>query len=278
MGMELRDNPRNQDGIGERELLTVSFGTSYNDSRIKTIGAIEETFEREFPEYSVRRAFTSEMIIHRIKSRDGESIDHVTDALERAVRNGVRYLVIQPTHVMNGLEYNDLEAEAKKYAGKFETMAIGAPLLTSDEDFRSVIRVITERTKEYDEPGTAICFMGHGTEAASNLVYAKMQDMLRAAGYDNYLIGTVEAAPGLPDVLEEVRAGGYGRVVLAPLMIVAGDHANNDMAGDEEDSWKSEFLRAGCEVVCLMRGLGEFPEIQELFASHVREAVNVPSI
>ena len=268
------DNPRNQDEIGENELMVVSFGTSYNDSRRLTIGAIEGAIETAFPDWSVRRGFTSQIIIDHVKSRDGVSIDNVGEALKRAADNGVKNLVIQPTHLMDGLEYNDLVEEAATYSDAFEKMAIGKPLLTSDADFDTVAKAITKATAEYDDGETAICFMGHGTEAASNQVYTKMQQVLTDGGYKNYYIGTVEASPTLDDVLAQVKAGDYKRVVLEPLMIVAGDHANNDMAGDEEGSWKTTFENAGYQVECLVRGLGEMEEIQQLFVEHAQEAVD----
>lgn len=268
------DNVRNQDEIGENELMVVSFGTSYNDSRRMTIGAIEDAIEKAFPDYSVRRGFTSQIIIDHVKSRDKIAIDNVGEALERASENGVKNLVIQPTHLMNGLEYNDLVNEVAEYSDAFERVAIGEPLLTSDDDFKAVIQAITEATKEYDDGETAICFMGHGTEAESNQVYAKMQEMLTEAGYENYYIGTVEATPSVEDVLAAVQKGQYKNVVLEPLMIVAGDHANNDMAGDEEGSWKTTFEGAGYEVTTLVRGLGEMEGIQQLFVEHAQKAVD----
>ena len=268
------DNPRNQDEIGERELLVVSFGTSYNDSRRLTIGAIEEAMEQSFPDYSVRRGFTSQIIIDRVKNRDHIAMDNVKEALERARDNGVKELVIQPTHLMDGLEYGDLVEEAAQYSDAFEKVAVGKPLLTSEEDFKAVAQAIAEDTAQYDDGDTAICFMGHGTEAQANQVYAKMQETLSAAGYDHYYVGTVEASPSLEDVMEAVKKGGYKRVVLKPLMIVAGDHANNDMAGDDEDSWKNIFEKEGYEVICLLNGLGELEAVQQLFADHARAAID----
>ena len=268
------DDPRNGDGIGETELLAVSFGTSYNDSRRLTIGAVEEAMEEAFPDYSVRRAFTSQIIIDHIKSRDGVAIDNVREALDRAADNGVKNLVIQPTHLMNGLEYTDLVNEAAEYADAFEKIAVGEPLLTSEEDFQAVMKAVTDATAEYDDGETAICLMGHGTEAESNQVYARMQETLANAGFDNYFVGTVEAEPALEDVLEAVQAGAYKRAVLMPLMVVAGDHAHNDMAGDEDDSWKTAFENAGYEVVCLVKGLGELEAVQQLFVEHAQAAAD----
>ena len=268
------DNVRNQDEIGEKELLVASFGTSFNDNRRLTIGAIENAMEKEFPDYSVRRGFTAQIIIDHVERRDGIHIDNMDEALERAINNGVKTLVVQPTHLMNGLEYEELTGQLAEYADSFEQIAVGEPLLTSDDDFNRVMKAIVEATAEYDDGETAICFMGHGTEAASNEVYGKMQDLLKANGYDNYYVGTVEAEPSLEDVLTAVQAGDYKKVVLEPLMIVAGDHANNDMAGDEEGSWKTEFENAGYEVTCILRGLGELPEIQQILVEHAQKAID----
>lgn len=268
------DNVRNQDEIGEKELLVASFGTSFNDNRRLTIGAIENAMEKAFPDYSVRRGFTAQIIIDHVERRDGIHIDNMDEALDRAINNGVKTLVVQPTHLMNGLEYEELTGQLAEYADSFEQVAVGEPLLTSDDDFNRVMKAIVEATAEYDDGETAICFMGHGTEAASNEVYGKMQDLLKANGYDNYYVGTVEAEPSLEDVLTAVQAGDYKKVVLEPLMIVAGDHANNDMAGDEEGSWKTEFKNAGYEVTCILRGLGELPEIQQILVEHAQKAID----
>lgn len=269
-----KDNPRNQDEIGEKELLVVSFGTSFNDNRVATIGAIENAMEEAFPEYSVRRGFTAQIIIDHVKNRDGEVIDNFGEALNRAIDNGVKTLVVQPTHLMNGLEYNDVMDELAQYAEEFEQVAVGEPLLTSDEDYQTVISAITDDTKAQDDGETAIVFMGHGTEAESNQIYATMQEKLTEAGFANYFVGTVEASPSLDDVLAAVQAGEYKKVVLQPLMIVAGDHANNDMAGDEDGSWKKTFEDAGYEVTCNLKGLGEMPAIQELLVAHAQAAID----
>ena len=267
------DDPLNQDGIGEKELLVVSFGTSFNDSRRLTVGAIEKALQEAYPDWSVRRAFTSQIIIDHLAKRDGEIIDNVHDALERAIKNGVKILVVQPTHLMDGFEYNDLKKELAAYADAFDRIVLGDALLTIDRDFDMVAEAIVEATAAYDDGETAVCFMGHGTEAASNSVYAKMQTVLSEAGCEHYYIGTVEAEPSVEDVLESVRAGSYKRVVLRPLMIVAGDHANNDMAGDEADSWKSVFEAAGYEVSCVVEGLGQPPAIRQLIVEHAGEAM-----
>ena len=266
------ENTRNQDGIGAWELLAASFGTSYQDTRCRTIGAIEEDLEQAFPEYSVRRGFTSRMIINRVKTRDQIAIDSLEEALRRAADNGVKRLIVQPTHMMDGFEYTALADKVAEYSRFFEAAAVGKPLLSSEGDFQAVIQALTEETEEYDDGETAFCFMGHGTEAQANHVYRKLQEMFLAAGHENYFIGTVEAEPALEEVLAQVKKGSYKRAVLQPLMIVAGDHANNDMAGDEEGSWKRAFEEAGYEVSCILKGLGELEKIRRIFVRHAKEA------
>lgn len=259
----------------DKVILVVSFGTSYNDSRDITIGAIENAIADAYPEYGVRRAFTSQIIIDILKERDGLEIDNVEAALDRAVADGVKELAVQPTHLMNGYEYNDLAKALADYIDKFDKIVLAEPLLTSDADFDAVIKAITEKTASYDDGETAVCFMGHGTEAASNKVYARLQERLTQGGYDNYYIGTVEAEPSLEDVMTALKAKGtYKKVVLEPLMVVAGDHANNDMAGEEEDSWKTVLAKEGYEVECILEGLGQIPAIQDIYAEHIGTAIS----
>ena len=267
-----KDDPLNADGIGETEVLVVSFGTSFNDSRVATIGAIEKAMQKAFPGYSVRRGFTANIVINHILKRDDEKIDDITEALDRAVANGVKNLLVQPTHLMAGFEYDDVVAEVEKYADKFDTVVIGKQILDTDEDFNTVIKAITEATAaQAKEADTAVCFMGHGTEHASNAVYAKIETMLHEQGYANYFIGTVEAEPSLQDAVDAVKAAGYKKVYVEPLMIVAGDHANNDMADPEdEESWVSLFAAAGIEATPILRGLGELPAIQDLLVEHLK--------
>lgn len=270
-----KDKPRNEDNIGENELLVVSFGTSFNDSRVATIGAIEDAMEKAFPDYSVRRGFTANIIIEHVFRRDGETIDDVKEALDRAVSNGVKNLLVQPTHLMNGYEYGDLRnLLEKKYADKFESITIGAPLLTSDEDFTEVALAMVNAAKDaVKDDKTAVCYMGHGTTAESNSIYTRMQEELKAAGHDNYFIGTVESAPTAADLVKAVKEAGYEKVVLRPMMIVAGDHANNDMADENDpESWYSVFSAAGLAVDCQINGLGELPEIQQLLVEHAKNA------
>jgi len=253
-------------------VLVVSFGTSYNDSRDATIGAIEKAIQDANPDKEVRRAFTSQIIIDKLKDRDGLEIDNVEEAFDRLVKDGVKELIVQPTHVMSGFEYDDLMAVVEANRSKFQSVKVGSPLLTTDADYTAVIGAITAATAEYDDGKTLITFMGHGTEHASNATYAKLQGMLTDAGKTNYCIGTVEAEPSLEDVVAAAKAGGYTRVVLEPLMVVAGDHANNDMAGDEEDSWKTVLQNEGFEVVPVLRGLGQIEGVRAVYVDHVKNA------
>ena len=267
------DLVRNEDGIGENELLVVSFGTSYNDSRRLTIGGIEAAIADAIPDYSVRRGFTAQIVIDHVERRDGIHIDNMTEALDRAIDNGLKVLVVQPTHLMHGFEYDDVVAELAEYADAFEQVVVAEPLLTSDEDFDRVADIMIGLLSDYDDGQTALVYMGHGTEHESNSVYARMQQVLTDKGAENYYVGTVEAAPSLEDVMAAMEGKGYTRVVLRDMMVVAGDHANNDMAGDEEDSWKSILTDAGYEVECVLEGLGQVPEIQQIYVEHAQAAV-----
>ncbi len=264
----------NAEAANDKAILVVSFGTSYNDSRNITIGGIESAITENFPEYEVRRAFTSQIIIDKLQQRDGIEIDNVTEALDSLVADGFKTLVVQPTHLMHGYEYDDLAKELNNYKGKFHSIAFGEPLLTSEEDIAAVIACITARTASYIDDKTAVVFMGHGTEHEANAIYATLQEKITAAGHSHYIIGTVEATPSLDDVIAKVKASGFTRVVLEPLMVVAGDHANNDMAGDEEDSWKTALKAEGIEVQSILEGLGQFNEIQDIYVKHVKTAIN----
>lgn len=259
------------DAAAEKVVLAVSFGTSYDSSRDKTIGAIEKALQEAFPDYEVRRAFTSQTIID-ILAEDGLEIDNVTQAMDRLVDDGVKEVIVQPTHVMNGAEYDDTIAEITPYADKFDSFKVGEPLLISDEDFTKVADVLVADTAEYNNEGTAIVFMGHGTHHEANATYAKMQQVFADGGHDNYFVGTVEADPTLEDVMALIEPTGATKVVLLPLMVVAGDHATNDMAGDEEDSWKTILTGAGYEVEAVLKGMGEYPGIQDIYVEHAKAA------
>jgi sirohydrochlorin cobaltochelatase len=261
------------DGQEKPVILVVSFGTSFNDSRQKTIGAIEEAVVRAYPDYAVRRAFTSQIVIDHIFQRDGEKIDNVTEAMNRLVNDKVKDVIIQPTHLMNGIEEKEMLSEIKPFESKFRSITYGKPVLSADADYTALVTIVREGTKAYDNPDTALVFMGHGTEDAANADYARLAALFQEQGLSNYFIGTVEATPSLDDVIVQLREAGLEKVVLFPLMIVAGDHANNDMAGDEDDSWKSILTAEGFSVEAVIRGLGEYPGLQAHIVQHVADAL-----
>ena len=254
-------------------ILAVSFGTSFDDNREVTIGAVENAIKAANPDYEVRRAFTSQIVIDVIKENGGAAIDNVEEAFDRLVEDGVKELVVQPTHVMSGFEYDDLMAVIDEYEGKFDKLSVGAPLLTSDADYTTLADALVADTAAYNVDGTAVVFMGHGTHHEANATYGKLQETFTAKGNNNYFVGTVEGSPTLEDVIAGVKAGGYTKVVLQPLMVVAGDHANNDMAGDEEGSWKLAFEAEGIEVECSLKGLGAIEAVQDMYVAHTAEAV-----
>ena len=288
------DDPRNQDGIGENELLVVSFGTSYNDSRVNDIKSIEDALQEAYPDWSVRRAFTAQIIINHIQARDGEKIDNMTQALERAVANGVKNLVVQPTHLMHGAEYDEMCAAIDEYRDQFESVSIAEPLLGEvgsdatviNADKEAVAKAITAAAVEasgFDsleaakEAGAAFVLLGHGTAHVARVSYSQMSTQMQQLGYENVFIGTVEGEPeetACESVIEEVRAAGYTTVILRPLMVVAGDHANNDMAGSDDDSWKPMFEDAGLTVDCQIAGLGGIADIQALYIAHTQAAID----
>ena len=288
------DDARNQDEIGENELLVVSFGTSFNDSRVADIKGIEDALQAAYPDWSVRRAFTAQIIINHIQARDGEKIDNMTQALERAVANGVKNLVVQPTHLMHGAEYDEMMEMVDSYRDKFESVAIAEPLLGEvgsdatviNADKEAVAKAITaaavseagfESLEAAKDAGTAFVFMGHGTAHVAKVTYSQMQTQMQNLGYENVFIGTVEGEPeetSAEAVIEAVKAAGYTNVVLRPLMVVAGDHANNDMAGSDDDSWKTVFEAAGFTVDCQIHGLGEIADVQALYVAHTKAAID----
>lgn len=258
----------------KKAILLVSFGTSYRESREKTIGAIENAVATAYPDYKVRKAFTSQMIIDKIRHRDGEEIDNMDKAMKRLMTDGIDFLVIQPTHVMNGYEYDKMMMAAVPYQDKFTSIKYGKPLLSDEQDYLDLIKILAEETIGCNRIKTAFVCMGHGTEHDANVVYTNLNRRFKAAGYSNYYVGTVEAVPALDDVIADVRKGDYQKVILLPLMIVAGDHANNDMAGYEDDSWKNVFQSSGYEVDCILKGLGEYMGVQRMFVEHVKKASN----
>jgi sirohydrochlorin cobaltochelatase len=257
-------------------ILVVSFGTSYSNSRHITIGAIEDTIrEQNYPDFEVRRAFTAQTIIDKLADRDNIHIDSVKKALDRIVADGVDTLVVQPTHLVAGKEYTDLANELANYKDKIPTMVLGQPLLSSDGDYAAVIRAIVDATAPYDDGETAICLMGHGTDADSNADYSTLQEKLAADGLSQYFVATVEATPTFDDVVSAVAEAGYKKAVLRPLMVVAGDHANNDMADTSDpDSFASKMIAAGIEPTCLIEGLGQLVAIDQIYANHVADSIS----
>ena len=257
----------------KKVILVVSFGTSYDDSREKTIGAVERAAAAAFPDYEVRRAFTSRMILRKLKER-GLVFADVEEALIQAAKDGVNTLVVQPTHLMNGYEYTALAGKVESYRDRFETVVLGGPLLMEEEDFAPAAAALRKEVSPYIDGKTAFCYMGHGTESSSNRVYLRLQEEISGLGCDDCYIGTVEAEPSLDTVLRLLKEKkSYRRVVVKPLMVVAGDHANQDMAGEGEDSWKSRLEEEGYTVQCILRGLGENPGIQALYVDHARKAM-----
>ena len=292
-----KDDPLNADEIGENELLVVSFGTSFNDSRTEDIGGIEKALQKAYPDWSVRRAFTAQIIINHVQARDGEKIDNMQQALDRAVANGVKNLIVQPTHLMHGAEYDEMTEMLDQYRDKFESISVAEPLLGEvgadasviNADKEAVAKAVTAAAvKEagYDSAAaaaadkTAFVFMGHGTSHTAKVSYSQMQTTMQTLGYDNVFIGTVEGEPeetSCEAIIEAVKAAGYTKVILRPLMVVAGDHANNDMAGEDADSWLSQFTAAGCfeNVDCQISGLGRIADIQQLYIAHTKAAMDL---
>ena len=291
-----KDDPLNEDNIGENEILVVSFGTSFNDSRAEDIGGVEKALQAAYPDWSVRRAFTAQIIINHVEARDGENIDNMQQALDRAVETGVKNLVVQPTHLMHGAEYDEMTEAINGYKDKFESVAIAEPMLGEvgddatviNDDKKAVAQAITdEACKEagFDsmdaaaEAGTAFVFMGHGTSHTANITYDQMQTQMEDLGFKNAFIGTVEGKPedtACDKVIEKVKEAGYKNVVLRPLMVVAGDHANNDMAGDDEDSWKSQFVASGNfeNVDTQIAGLGRIEAVEQIYVDHTKAAID----
>ena len=291
-----KDDSRNQDDIGENELLVVSFGTSFNDSRVKDIKGIEDALQAAYPDWSVRRAFTAQIIINHVQARDGEKIDNMQQALDRAVANGVKNLVVQPTHLMHGAEYDEMMEMIDEYKDKFESVAVAEPLLGEvgadaaviNADKEAVAKAVTaaavkdagfDSLEAAAEEKVAFVFMGHGTSHTAKVSYSQMQTAMQTLGYSNVFIGTVEGEPeetACENVIEAVKAAGYTKVILRPLMVVAGDHANNDMAGSDEDSWLSQFNAAGCfdSVDTQIAGLGEIADVQQLYVDHTKAAID----
>ena len=290
-----KDDPANADDIGDKEILVVSFGTSFNDSRAKDIGGIEKAIAAAYPDWSVRRAFTAQIIINHVQARDGEFIDNMDQALERAVKNGVKELVIQPTHLMHGAEYDEMVEAVEACRDKFDKVFISEPLLgevgsdakSINSDKKAVCEAVVAQTvadsdydslDKMDEDKTAIVYIGHGTSHTAKVTYSQMQTQMDELGYKNVFVGTVEGEPeetSCENIIEAVHEAGYTGVIMRPLMVVAGDHANNDMAGDDDDSWKSLFDASGYfeKLNMQIAGLGRIEDVQNRYVEHIADAL-----
>ncbi len=280
-GAPAEETSSNEQGKGaakgdasKQAILVVSFGTSYNDTREATIGAVEKAIEASFPDYDVRRAFTSQTIIDKLKERDGEEIDNVTEAMERLTADGYGTVIVQPTHVMNGYEYEEMLELCRPYEENFVSVKYGKPMLTSVEDYEDVIHAVAAEIPEMTADDTAVVFVGHGTEHFANATYSALAYRFNADGYENTFVGTVEAYPDMDDIKAKLAKSGVSKIMLLPFMIVAGDHATNDICGEEEGSWYTELKKEGYEVTGVKKGLGEYKQLQDIFVKHVQDAID----
>ncbi|MBF7097170.1 sirohydrochlorin cobaltochelatase [Alkalibacter mobilis] len=257
--------------MSKRGILAVSFGTSYKETREKNIDVLECVIKESYPNYSVRRAFTSKMIINKLKKRDGIHTDTVSEALQRFYDDGFTHIDVVPTHIINGAEYERVVFDCRDSAEKFSKITIGRPLLSSTEDYFEIIDILND---EYDfDDGSSVVFMGHGSDHNGNSAYPALNFILNEKGFDNVHIATVEGYPALETVLDKLEKHGCKTVKLAPLMFVAGDHIQEDMLGDDEDSWKNILEKQGYRVRGFVKGLGELPKIRNLYLKHLKDAI-----
>ena len=257
----------------KKAILAVSFGTSHNDTREVTIDAIEKDMQAAFLEYPLYRAWTSKMIINKVNKRDNVHIDTVKEAMERMRADGITDVLVQPTHVINGIENDIMKEEVLSYREDFHSISFGDPLLTSEQDNREVIKAVAEEFSWLKEDEVLV-LMGHGTTHYANSIYAALDYTFKDKGHKNIFLGTVEAYPSMESIMKLVKDYAPSKVVLAPFMIVAGDHAKNDMAGDDPESWYSQFKEAGYEVEAVIKGLGEYPGIRKLLVNHLKALEN----
>ena len=275
------ENINNQPFYGGKELmnqenrkaiLVVSFGTSYAATRKVTIEAIEKDIAEAYPDYKLYRAWTSKMILAKLKKRDNLHINNVKEAMEEMIADGITDVIIQPTHVINGIENELMKEDALSYRESFHSIRFGTPLLTSEEDNQTVIDAIAGEFS-YLKEDEVLVLMGHGTTHYSNAIYAALDYAFKDKGHPNIFLGTVEAYPSMLSLMKMVKAYAPKKVVLAPFMIVAGDHAKNDMAGDDPESWYSQFVEEGFQVESVLKGLGEYEGIRRLFVKHVADTL-----
>lgn len=253
----------------DKMILAVSYGTARFQARQKDIEGIEKAIEERFPEYEIRRCFTSQMIIGMIEQREGIHIDNLQEALTKAKEKKIRELLIQPTHVMAGIEYQKILDMADAFHDKFDKLCVGTPLLSSEQDYKDLANAMSAHTEEFVDGHTAVVLVGHGTKVEADRVYGKLQSVFKKEGLNDYYVGTIESYPSKEDVARMlVEKGQYTRVVLIPLMVVVGNHVEKDIFGTGQ-SWKTVLEDEGFEVHAVMKGLGEYPEIQEIYVKHL---------
>lgn len=257
---------RLETGERKKAILVVSFGTSHLDTLEKTIQVFEYEVREEFPECKVYRAFTSGMILRKLERTEQLKIDTVEEALKRIASDGYEEVIVQPTHIINGIENDRMMEVLMEHMGLFRKISVGKPLLTSVEDYKKSIHAVMAETPLAEDE--VLVLMGHGTDHHANSAYPTLEYTFHALGYNQVLVGTVESFPELKNVIEKLEISGRRKVVLMPFMLVAGDHAKNDMAGDE-DSWKSELESLGYEVRVILKGLGEFEGIRKILIEHI---------
>ncbi len=255
----------------KKAILVVSFGTSHKKTREKTIERIEQDIGRAYPDFKIYRAFTSRLIINILKIRDGFGVMTVKEAMAQMSKDGIEEVIVQPTHILNGLENEKMTEEIHTCKKLFKSVKIGAPLLTSTQDYHKVIAGFLEYFP-FINGEEAYVLMGHGTAHYSNAGYAALEYMFRDHGREDIYVATAEAYPAIGNVIKQLKKKNYNKLTLVPFMIVSGEHALNDMAGDDEDSWKSLLKEEGYEVNCSLKGLGEYIGIRNIFIEHVEEA------
>ena len=257
----------------DKAILVVSFGTSYEASRKATIEKIEQDIRNAFQDHRIYRAWTSKFIISILKKRDNYTVPTVKEALEQMITDGIREVVVQPTHILDGIENNIMKEEILSYKESFDKIAFGTPLLADSKDESQAINAVTTEFSDLKET-EALVFMGHGTTHQVNTVYAGLDQKFKESAHANVFIGTVEVDPTIHDLVKEVTSFQPSKIYVTPFMIVAGDHANNDMAGDSPDSWVCQFENAGFEVCPIIKGLGEYPGIRRMYVEHAQKAID----
>lgn len=259
----------------KKVILVISFGTSYNHTRKITIDVIEKEIQSAYPDYEIRKAFTSQVIIDKLNQRDGLKIDNIKEAMDKLVLEGIETVICQPTHIMHGYEYDKIIKSIKPYKNKIKNIHIGRPLLSSSKDYEKVVNAIIKENimiKKED----ILLLIGHGTEHFADSSYAALDYRFKIMGYENIFLGTIEGYPDKDTVLNHLAktyTASSKMVYLAPFMIVAGDHANNDIFGNQKNTWKTEIEKSGFPVHSIKKGLGEYPFIRKILIEHTQESI-----